>query len=67
MSQYLFEENIKKSRNKALMMTILFHVVLICGVWYASLSEESPLKTNMKQWMKFTSEEPAITDYNVRP
>ena len=67
MSQYLFEENIKKSRKKALWITILLHVVLICGVWYASLSEESQLKTNMNQWMKNTSEAPAKTEHNVRP
>ncbi len=68
MSQYLFEENRKKSRRKALYMTILFHIVIIGGVWFSTLQEESPLKTNMSQWIsKFTGEDTADNEYNVRP
>ncbi len=68
MSQYLFEENIKKTRKKALMMTVLFHVVLISGIWYSTLGEESSLKANMNEWMtNFTGDETAEKEYNVRP
>ncbi len=68
MSRYLFEENIKQSRKKALFLTVLFHIFVVCAVWVSTLGNESPIKTNMNQWItKFTGEETTDNDYNVRP
>lgn len=59
MSQYLFQENEKKSRRKALMLTILFHVVIIGGVIYTSAEETSVIKSMIQDWMdESPTEEP---------
>ncbi|MGK0388218.1 MAG: hypothetical protein ACI94Y_000946 [Maribacter sp.] len=59
MSQNLFPENAKKSRRKALVMTILLHILILGGVFYTSLDETSDIKSMIDQWLeKEPSEEP---------
>lgn len=61
MSQYLFHENQKKSRRKALMLTILFHVVIIGGIIYNSVGETSEIKSTIQEWMDGSSEDELVS------
>lgn len=54
MSDYLFQENEKKSRRKALMMTILFHVLIIGVIIYTSVDDASEIKSMIQEWIDAT-------------
>ena len=61
MSQYFFVENAKKSRRKALLMTIMFHVVIIGGVIFASPSALSDLQLQFEEWIDKASEDEPVS------
>ena len=61
MSQYLFQENQKKSRRKALMLTILFHILIIGGLVYNSVGETSEIKSMIQDWMDTSPDEELVS------
>jgi membrane protein involved in colicin uptake len=61
MSQNLFSENSKKSRRKALVMTILLHIFIVGGFFYTSLDETSDIKSMIDQWLEKEPIEEPVT------
>ncbi len=61
MSQNLFDLNARKSRNKALIMTIMFHVVIIGGVIFASPGGFSDIQQQIDEWMQPNTDEKPVS------
>jgi hypothetical protein len=58
MGNVQFEKNRKKSRHMALAFTVLFHLLVFGGLWYATSPEDSTVKTFMKGLFGSAEEEP---------
>ena len=61
MSQNLFVENAKKSRRKAFLMTIMFHVFIIGGVFLASPSSLSEFQEKIQEWINEVPEDEPVS------